>query len=816
MSNTFDDVRLPEDVEQGAHGGPQFQTSVVGLSGGTEQRVQNWEQTRAAWDIGYGIQDDDDFAVVEAFFYARRGKARGFRFKDWHDFICTAENIGTGNGTKRTFLFTKTYDDDVAPFVRRITRPIQSTVKVYKDAVLQVSGYTLTVAGGYIKFDVAPANGVVITFDCEFDIPVRFDVDNFDLTLFWRKAGEIPAVPVIEIRDEVNGTPTDITLINEVSSLDEDQDMTSHVRVADVVVDDDPFGEDALTLSGTDADAFELVGTLTTDGTGVSVYLRAATALTRNIVPADGTLTLDSVSNNVSNTDTVTIDGKVYTFQTSLTDVDGHVKIGASGSASLTNLVNAINVDGTNGTPGTDFATSTTAHPTVTANRQTTTTVLVTALASGSDGNAVATTESSSHLSWSGSTLSGGTDALFDVTVNLSDPTLSLAVLDSVDYHLDIDPVEGAPTVALRHLNASFAWDQDTTSRIRVADIFIQQRHPAAANNTIVLSGANASDFEIDTSSVHGTASVPLYIKAGTAGAIDADHLAQYDVTVEVSNADFSSPPQATADLSVFFGIHGDTFADDTPGSRFWVVEEYETLIIEGWGSGAGAAGTNQPGHDGATTTITTLSMVANGGKSAALLNAATGPSGAGQLSTFNTVGGLGGSATGGDDNDTGNSGKPGVYQGPTAATSVDSGDGGAAPHGGDGGVGAHAVKPANPYSGSPCSSTPPQPYPVPGTSDDEDGQDGVAPGGGGSGAAQAAWVLTLALQTGYCWTLTIMGRPGAGSGGHVKKTFIRGNPGSPVPGDHISYTVAAKGAGGLDVGSGGDGADGRFKATWF
>ena len=50
----------------------------------------------------------------------------------------------------------------------------EATVKVYKDGVLQVSGYTLHAAGGWIRFDVAPANGVAVTFDCEFDVPVRF------------------------------------------------------------------------------------------------------------------------------------------------------------------------------------------------------------------------------------------------------------------------------------------------------------------------------------------------------------------------------------------------------------------------------------------------------------------------------------------------------------------------------------------------------------------------------------------------------------------------------------------------------------------
>jgi len=54
-----------------------------------------------------------------------------------------------------------------------------------------------------------------------------------------------------------------------------------------------------------------------------------------------GTLTL---TGNAGDTQTVTIGAKVYTFQTTLTDVDGNVKIGAAATDSIDNLVAAINL----------------------------------------------------------------------------------------------------------------------------------------------------------------------------------------------------------------------------------------------------------------------------------------------------------------------------------------------------------------------------------------------------------------------------------------------------------------------------------------
>ncbi len=64
------------------------------------------------------------------------------------------------------------------------------------------------------------------------------------------------------------------------------------------------------------------------------------------------TLTLTA---NAANTETVTLGGKVYTFQTVLTDVNGNVQLGGDADESRDNLVAAINLGGT---PGTDYAAS--------------------------------------------------------------------------------------------------------------------------------------------------------------------------------------------------------------------------------------------------------------------------------------------------------------------------------------------------------------------------------------------------------------------------------------------------------------------------
>lgn len=689
MTASVDDVRLSDEVERGAQGGPQFLTSVISLSGGTEQRVSVWEETLAPWDIGYGVSDMDTLADVEAFFYSRRGKARGFRFKDWHDFECTNEAIGTGDGTTRTFLFGKTYGaTDPQPYFRRLTRIVDTTVNIYVNGVLiNPANYDVGLIGGYVKFHAgqAPGNGLIVAYDCEFDIPVRFDVDDFKAVIYWVQAGEVPHLPVIGIRDIVNASPT-VALANKVTTLPEDTSTVAHVKVADVVVTDDPFGTDTLVLSGADSAFFELVGTLTIDGTGVALYLRAATEL-------------DAVAKSS-----------------------------------------------------------------------------------------------------------------YAVTVGVKDLSLSTEVLDDDSMTLTITAVEHEPTIALSNLNNSFAWDEDTTSHIRVADVDVTQLHPSATVNTLTLTGADAADYELGAASGAGSFQTQLYIKAGTTGAMDAMSTVHYDVTVNVKNADFGAGVLDSADLTTYFGVDpANSLIDDVAGTRGYVVPEYVQMIVEGWGGGGGAPGKNTPGTDGTETHVTAMSLVAPGGKTPAL-NTTAGTTG--QL-VFNTEPGLGGVATG-TGHITGNPGAPGFYQRRTSLASVASGAGGLAPGTGGGAAGAAATStlPAAPYTADQCSPAPPQPYPVPGTLDDVDGGDGAGPGAGGAGASSMGWELILSLAAGYCWYPFAQARPGAGSGGYFRKVILSTDPGAPIPGATITYTVGAKGLGGVDSASGGDGGHARIKIT--
>jgi uncharacterized protein (TIGR02217 family) len=196
----FHEVQFPPKIAYGASGGPQFNTSIITTFGGFEQRNVNWQKARGRWDISTGIKNKTDMDTVIAFFRARFGKAYGFRFKDWSDFQAVGQVIGTGNGVLTTFQLTKLYTSGGNSYSREIKKPVSGTVKIYLNAVLQVSGYSVDLTTGIVTFTAAPANTVVVSADFDFDVPARFDTD----TLAVRQDGPgiyiWDTIPIAELR----------------------------------------------------------------------------------------------------------------------------------------------------------------------------------------------------------------------------------------------------------------------------------------------------------------------------------------------------------------------------------------------------------------------------------------------------------------------------------------------------------------------------------------------------------------------------------------------------------------------------------------
>lgn len=180
---SFHEIRFPEDIAYGSDGGPEYSTDVTVTQGGHEKRNVNWDGARLRYNVAYGVQNQNQLNQLVAFFRARKGRAYGFRFKDWADYSASTEHIGVGDGSKTLFQLIKTYESGNEEEVRAITKPVDGTVKVYVDAQEQSSGLRINYSTGVLTFETAPEVDVAITADFEFDVPVRFDSDRLSAIL---------------------------------------------------------------------------------------------------------------------------------------------------------------------------------------------------------------------------------------------------------------------------------------------------------------------------------------------------------------------------------------------------------------------------------------------------------------------------------------------------------------------------------------------------------------------------------------------------------------------------------------------------------
>ena len=208
----FNEVRFPTDVALGAKGGPERRTDVVTLRSGAEQRNSVWADARRKYQAGYGIKSFAQLEAVLSFFEAQRGRLYGFRWKDRFDFrscaspgtpAATDQPIGTGNGTTLAFQLCKTYGAGATPYVRPIRKPVSGTVAVAVAGVAVPPGQVaVDPTTGLVTFPPghAPATGALVTAGFQFDVPVRFDIDYLEVDASHFEAGQIPHIPLVEIR----------------------------------------------------------------------------------------------------------------------------------------------------------------------------------------------------------------------------------------------------------------------------------------------------------------------------------------------------------------------------------------------------------------------------------------------------------------------------------------------------------------------------------------------------------------------------------------------------------------------------------------
>lgn len=196
----FLEIRFPTDISYGSGGGPVFATDIVTTQGGHEQRNANWLTPRAQYNVAYGVKTQKQLDALLSFFRIIKGRACGFRFKDWADYRAVNQPIGMGDGATAMFQLVKAYVNGGVSATRAIHKPVAGTVQVYVNGAVQQNGVTIDYAMGTVTFTVPPANGTAIAADFEFDVPVRFDTDALPVRLDAYGIFSCLDVPIVEIR----------------------------------------------------------------------------------------------------------------------------------------------------------------------------------------------------------------------------------------------------------------------------------------------------------------------------------------------------------------------------------------------------------------------------------------------------------------------------------------------------------------------------------------------------------------------------------------------------------------------------------------
>lgn len=208
---SFHEVRFPTNLSFGAMGGPERRTEIVTLSNGFEERNTPWAHSRRRFDAGMGLRSLEDVEAVVAFFEARQGQMHGFRWKDWSDYKSSVPKravtgddqfLGMGDEVQAEFQLVKNYRSGTVTYARPITKPIEGTIKIAVSGEPKDEGvdYEVDATTGIVTFNHPPDFQSEVTAGYEFDVPVRFDTDAIFTSMASFQAGEVPDIPVVEVR----------------------------------------------------------------------------------------------------------------------------------------------------------------------------------------------------------------------------------------------------------------------------------------------------------------------------------------------------------------------------------------------------------------------------------------------------------------------------------------------------------------------------------------------------------------------------------------------------------------------------------------
>lgn len=423
---------------------------------------------------------------------------------------------------------------------------------------------------------------------------LTMDKDGFLYVVSENGGGDInhPQLWVYAPSSVANQAPTAVALNNAVTAIAENTSTTTRIKVADIAITDDGLGTNNLTVTGTDANFFEVdsnglyikAGTVldyeTKTSYGVTVNVDDTTVGNTPDASANFTLAVTNVVNETPSLPSLIISEvnpwssgnspyaadwfEVTNTGTSAVDITGWKMDDNSnsfGSAVALNGVTSIasgqSVVFIEGNASTASAFKTAWFGSNVPSGFTIGTYSGSGVGLSTGGDAVNLFDANGNRITGVSFGTSTTGSTFDNKAGLSSTTLPLPTVSTLSTagvngaFLASDGVETgspgtiasanqAPTaVVLNNLVNTIAENTSTATRIKVADITVTD--DAQGTNVLSFSGADAGFFELD-----GNA---LFLKANTS--LNFEAKASYAVTVAADDATVGTTPDASINFTL-------------------------------------------------------------------------------------------------------------------------------------------------------------------------------------------------------------------------------------------------------------------------
>jgi uncharacterized protein (TIGR02217 family) len=127
----YDDALLPVDLSRGASGGSMKPTRIIRMPSGREQRVKLWAGSKKRWNLPFSGRPLSHADLLVAFWEARDGGQRPFRFRDPAEFQVTDQALFP-DGSPYVQL-VRTYTSGTQTRTKQIFAPVSGTVTVKKN-----------------------------------------------------------------------------------------------------------------------------------------------------------------------------------------------------------------------------------------------------------------------------------------------------------------------------------------------------------------------------------------------------------------------------------------------------------------------------------------------------------------------------------------------------------------------------------------------------------------------------------------------------------------------------------------------------------